>query len=737
MKRTLALSLAAIMLAAALVSCAGVHTARSATAAICANIRVTSSDGEDAAAWLTERLGSALTDRVVIGTDADGYGVDVSALEDDGYVVRNLGGEVAIFARTKDGLDRAVRRYAKAIENGEQITDVTYHEGYRVKRLTIAGNGISEYAIVRVSADDPCVTTAASTLAEYIEKACGAELPVCTEAEFAASGRARAIAISSGDETLGDEGFRITVGEDGALAIEGGVWRGALYGVVGLLEDIGWRFLASSSYGDGFIPADKQEYLYEAQRVDLTDEINRTEIPSIPIRGGVGGWGQRSTYHGLGRDEYGGHGYAIRSCHGLQNNQDIIFSGEYEGLFKGAYAEGKQPCFTDEDILKAIDAYALDYVQTRLDAGQQIGRELVAVDVAQWDTEPDYFCKCKNCRKVEREEGDSGFSHTGPMLRMANRVCALLDERYPGMCASILAYKGTDRPPTKTRPAHNLYVAFCFYVLPKVYVTCSNHCISGEDCDNSYISNRILAQYYEEWLEVTDPLMMQVWYYHFPNENVAYNPPIYTNHLDDMKYLASKGTGHVYLCIGTWEENNGLINETLSRYLCSKFAWDASITRERSLEIMREWFDLVYGDAGDLLYELTMTSERAGDLAGCWCVFSTLYAERFDSGYVSKHAEYIWDACDRAVRMARDSAEEALIEKYIAGFMYMTLVARYDEMYVNGNEADKAFIAEKYRQTWELFTKYRLATYSNMIDFCYAPDVFDPDVDPREWTKIR
>ena len=40
-----------------------------------ANIRVTSSDAEDAALWLTERLGDALTDRVVLGTDADGYGV--------------------------------------------------------------------------------------------------------------------------------------------------------------------------------------------------------------------------------------------------------------------------------------------------------------------------------------------------------------------------------------------------------------------------------------------------------------------------------------------------------------------------------------------------------------------------------------------------------------------------------------------------------------------------------------
>ena len=114
MKRFLAVALAAIMLAAALASCA----APSATAGIGANIRLTSSDGESAALWLTERLGDKLTDRVVLGTSADGFGVDLSALEDDGYIIRDLGEKTALFARTADGLDRAIRKYAKTVESG-------------------------------------------------------------------------------------------------------------------------------------------------------------------------------------------------------------------------------------------------------------------------------------------------------------------------------------------------------------------------------------------------------------------------------------------------------------------------------------------------------------------------------------------------------------------------------------------------------------------------------------------
>ena len=718
MKRHLSLILAAVMIAASCASCASALPKASL-------IRTTSSDAADAAAWLEERLGDKLTDRVVIGTDADAYGVDVSTLAEDGYVIRDLGGETAIFAATEAGLDRAARKYAKAVESGASATDTTYHEGYRVKSLTIAGNDISEYAIVRVSADDPCVETAAAQLAEYIEKSCGAALPVCTEADFASAGRARKIAISSGDESLGDEGFSLSVSEDGTLAIKGGVWRGSLYGVYGLLEDMGWRFLASEGYYKEFIPLDKQEYLYESERVDLTSAINRTEIPDVSIRGGVGGKKQRNSYVSYQNTALGGWGFIIRACHGLQNNHELVFTGEYEGLYKGLEEEGLQPCYSNESILEAIDDYARNYVKTRLALGQKIGREIIAVDVSMWDSGPWFFCQCKSCQRIETQEKDGWLSHTGPYLRMANRVAELLDREYHGVCAAILAYNGTDKLPAITRPAHNLYIAYCFYTSGD-YVTCSNHCISGEDCPEQYISNKVAARKFEAWMEVMDPAMMQVWYYPFNYDNLSYNAPIYTNITKDMRYLASFGVGQVYLCC---DNNNGLINESLSRYLASKVLWDASLTDEDCLELMREWFRLAYGEAGDILYDLSIMAEHAGDLAGCWCSFYSLSLDRVDYGYVARHAENIKDACERAVAMAADADEEAMIEKYTAGFLYMLLHAQYEDMYINGADDERAEVTELYRRVWELFEKHHLDKYQGK----YVEGEFDPDHDPRSW----
>ena len=122
---------------------------------------------------------------------------------------------------------------------------------------------------------------------------------------------------------------------------------------------------------------------------------SRYPPPAGTIRGGCGGLRQRSTYSTRFNENYGGYGFTIRACHGLQNNHNTIFSGEYEGLYLGIGHEMLQPCFTNEDILEAIDHYALWSVQSRLDAGQEIGREILDVDVAQWDGGTWTFCRCK------------------------------------------------------------------------------------------------------------------------------------------------------------------------------------------------------------------------------------------------------------------------------------------------------------------------------------------------------
>ena len=109
-----------------------------------------------------------------------------------------------------------------------------------------------------------------------------------------------------------------------------------------------------------------------------------------------------------------------------------------------------------------------------------------------------------------------------------------------------------------------------------------------------------------------------------------------------------------------------------------------------------------------------------------------------DYGFVSKNAELIWDGCERAISLAEDRAGEDLIRKYAAGLCYMALVSRYEQMYVNGTEEEKAFITEKYREVWETFRYYDLCTWGDIgrNQQNYAPETFDPDVDPHNWIDV-
>ena len=147
MKKILALVLSVLTASSVLASCSGERAAEKYSP----KITVSSSDAAESAAWLTEKLGDRLTDEVYLAV-GDAKGIDMSDFENDGYVIRTDAGNALIVGRSADGLDRGVRKYAKAVQSGTADgLDITYHEGYRVKRLTVCGRDISEYAIVKVA----------------------------------------------------------------------------------------------------------------------------------------------------------------------------------------------------------------------------------------------------------------------------------------------------------------------------------------------------------------------------------------------------------------------------------------------------------------------------------------------------------------------------------------------------------------------------------------------------------
>ena len=194
MKKLLSAALCAAMLVGTLASCA------STEGRLDPAITLTSSDARANAEWLDNRL-DEIPDDVIIGIGSDDeYGIDMSDFESDGYILREMGGEVLIFGASADGLDRAVRKYAKAAEAGATAElDEVYHEGYRIEKLTVAGRDISEYTIYYPSENNENMLFAVSELQRLVKKACGAELAAV---EGAPSGAAPEPVADEGDELL-------------------------------------------------------------------------------------------------------------------------------------------------------------------------------------------------------------------------------------------------------------------------------------------------------------------------------------------------------------------------------------------------------------------------------------------------------------------------------------------------------------------------------------------------------
>ena len=696
MKKLIVSVLALAMLTAPLVSCSA-PSDNAATASA-----DTTAVYED---FLCENL-AEMPDTLVLGdaNTASGYGVDMADFSDDGFFTRAMGGEVLIFAKTDEGLDRGVRDFVKC-GNTDAYTK-TYGEGYRVKCLTIAGNDISEYAIIYDSDDyNGNIKLAAEELCAYIEKTCGAVIPYYTDTEFAALEEkpARTVTLTVDYPALGNEAFRIEVAEDGDMTVFGGRVRGCIYGVYDLLEEnVGWRF-----FRDVYLWGDDTkgtlEYLYEAEHIDLTSEINRTEEPFFDSRR------MDNLYYGYKQPGGTDLNYQPKkkiaenwySGHGL--NQVDYTGTSFED-------ESGQPCLTDEEVLEAIDAHVIKHVEVHTAAGEMPGRDLLGLSLGQYDSTEGY-CKCVDCLKVVQEEG----SAAGLYVRTANRAAQLLEEiGYGELHVNILAYCQTSIPPKKTMPLDNVRVAFCFYVVGDVDV-CTAHTLDGKNCTETgyrQSSNKLLAERFEGWSEICTPGTIDVWYYPFHDGNVIASAPMVLNLYDDIKYLHDHGvTGIINTVLGGASQFS-----TLVEYLLNRICWEFPESYEEFLDMIYEWLWLTYGDGADYIYDYIMEYEKLGKKVPCYTPFyhdasPLLYVNRGD---MMARLPYFSDLFENALRLANTSDQADRVEILEAGMLFLGVSVSYDGKYTNGTAEEREYLAEKYTRLHELCVKHDIWIVSSI-----------------------
>lgn len=709
MKKFISLFLALVTAASVTVACAPVDDST--------GIDITSSGNVKYAEWLEERL-DVVPDGVILGIGSSGdYDVNMENFSDEGYIIRSVGDKTIVFGKNEGGLDRAVRAYARAVEAGQKDGfDVVYGEGYRVKKLTIAGRDISEYSIYMNCADDECHNLAATELRDFIGKACGFYPEITREPTDHMIVLKQVLPGDERYKTLGDEGFTIEVKDNGDLCISGGQYRGCLFGVSEFLEKyIGWRFLYDFYYMESYVGHYEDgciNYLYESDHVDVPAGTSDTQIPAVGSRrmiktvtdNGVYGYRQKDNYHlstsAAVQNKFNGYGIRHIASHG-------IVDGPYKDFVDYDHTLYGQPCFTNEDNIEISIEYYTKYVQDKIDAGAVVGKDFLEIDVAQLDSAE--FCRCADCLEYMALDG----GNVGPVLYFTNRIAEAIAEIAPELHVQMLAYMGTCSVPKVTRPLDNVSVSYCFFVESERYF-CNNHPLDGSKCEgfsagSRKINNFDAAAEVIGWSEICDNLT--IWYYPGNWRYTALTSPLLENTYYDMKFLLSiENVDCIFTCPAGYNNIMGYFRseEMFVPYMLAKMAWGGdSITYEDYLEMVKEYFYIMCGDGAEEIMEYLFLLEKC-TADGCFTTMSygddNDYDSRINYTKFANNFDFMIELYESAMKKASTSRQEDYIENMTLTMYFTGLASTHDSWYLNGDTESRA----KYEKYYDHFKNIAL-----------------------------
>ena len=675
MKKVLALILAAILAASALASCATAPTDQLLTPH--SSLLTSSSSGYADEAWLTASLGDVPANtRVGLASE---LGLDMSAFEDDGYVIRDLGGETVVCAKTADGLDRAVRRFARLYKSGEADgVDIAYHEGARIERLTVAGRDIADFTVVYTPGEKPVqprfgitygnAEYAAGEFVRLIKIATGITLPMSDKETPSPMIRIDAIYENS---PFGDNGFNYRV-KDGNVYITGcGLANGCALAVYHLLENhAGWCDL---TFGDSL--------LTEADAVDIPEGIDVTRDPAfdfLELQGYMD-----SFYRNPGVD------YKLVSdapTVGTSVNSGLIpkcCHGQMSNKWGGFDAGDSNFCYSDEGNLNGVYDDISYYLETHLAAGE----EVLYVDMGQGDNLG--FCHCKNCNKVIAQEN---ASNAGPIVRGANQIAEWLEPDFPDVKLLNFAYHGSNNPP-KTAPHDNVWFTFCFDG------ACCYHALASGECseytfdfvgvmgEGKEFNN---ADYYE-WLKGWCALSPNVYIWYYKLDGVFHQYTLLSILYEDIKTFREMGIKGMmfngdYYGIGT----GGFDHEMLYA-----LQTDPDMTETEYIDRLAGKVERKYGRGSwEYFRELVQYLETAnlhGGCTSCWGYMDVLDPNAVDYAYLSENRTRILELCDGLIECAESAKQQADAERFTLCFIYEAIPYAYLKA---SDEGDAAAMAE-------------------------------------------
>jgi hypothetical protein len=446
------------------------------------------------------------------------------------------------------------------------------------EELVLADKGKSEYRIVIADAASPSTKHAAEELQSFLDQISGAKLAIVSDCGPMG---AKEIILGDNDHlkqlevkldlaSLGDEGYVIeSVGD--RLIIAGGVLRGNLYGVYGLLEDhLGCRWFTPTV---SRIP--KHERLAIAP-------IHERQIPVLEYRDPFifdcfdGDWCARNRMNAMAARLEAKHGGKVTFAKGscahtfsflVPPDEFFATHPEYFSLVGGQRQSGyAQLCCTNEDVIRICTERAIQWLREEPQAQ--------VISVSQNDCFR--YCECEKCQALANAEE----SQMAPVLQLVNRVAEAVEKQFPGKTVETLAYQWTRKPPKNLRPRKNVDIRLCSIEC------CFSHPLAT--CDSE--QNKRFREDIEGWSNAG----ARIWVWDYVTNFAGYMLPFPNQRVlgPNIRYFVEHGVKGIFE-EGAYESPHGDMAE-LAGYQMAKCLWNPNYDEKKAY---REFLDGYYGAA--------------------------------------------------------------------------------------------------------------------------------------------
>ncbi len=411
-------------------------------------------------------------------------------------------------------------------------------------------------------------------------------------------------------EALGDEGIVIrTVGNN--LILAGAEPRGTLYAVYTFLEDnLGCRWWSST---ESTIP----------KRTDLKiGPLNTRYIPPLEYRESF--WFDAFDGDWAARNKSNGNSERLQAKHGGKHSYAGFVHTFFRLIPPDKYFDKHQEWFSEIDgkRTKGHSQLCLTNEKMKAELIKNLRETLrknpqaTIASVSQNDWRG--FCKCPKCAAIDMEEGGPA----GTVIRFVNDVAEEIEEEFPNVAISTLAYQYTRKPPKFVKPRHNVIVRLCS-------IECSFSVPLSHDRNKAFRDDIV------GWSKICDRLYIWDYVTNFkhhilPHPNLRVLAP-------NVKFLTDHGAKGIFEQ-GAYTTNGAEMAE-LRAWVLAKLLWNPSLDGQ---ELIDEFIDGYYGPAAEHIkaYLNLMHDEvdKTGDWLGC---FAGIEASNINIGWQGKKSKFI------------------------------------------------------------------------------------------------